>query len=232
MPLNQNRPRLSLIAALARGRVIGAANRLPWHLPEDLCRFRELTWGHCVLMGRKTWESLPEKFRPLPGRRNFVLSRQPGYIAPGAELFSSIPDALEKIAQVSKFYTPSPGLRPPSPTSGRGDDIAVCKTSPLPLVGEGSGERATSPASGSDKQCTHLNCPKTQEVFVIGGEQIYRAALPFAQRLLLTEINLDVAGDAWFPAFSENEWQEIQREQRVSESGIAFAFVTYARNAA
>ncbi|MCL2021159.1 MAG: dihydrofolate reductase [Betaproteobacteria bacterium] len=69
-------------------------------------------------------------------------------------------------------------------------------------------------------------------MFVIGGEQIYRAALPFAQRLLLTEINLDVAGDAWFPAFSENEWQEIQREQRVSESGIAFAFVTYARNAA
>ncbi|MCL2075707.1 MAG: dihydrofolate reductase [Betaproteobacteria bacterium] len=172
MPLNQNRPRLSLIAALAQGRVIGADNRLPWHLPEDLCRFRELTWGHCVLMGRKTWESLPEKFRPLPGRRNFVLSRQPDYIAPGAELVSSIQDALEKTARES---------------------------------------------------------PETQEVFVIGGEQIYRAALPFARRLLLTEINLDVTGDAWFPAFSENEWQEIQREQRVSESGISFAFVTYAR---
>ena len=136
MPLNQNRPRLSLIAALARGRVIGAANRLPWHLPEDLCRFRELTWGHCVLMGRKTWESLPEKFRPLPGRRNFVLSRQPGYIAPGAELFSSIPDALEKIAQVSKFYTPSPGLRPPSPTSGRGEKQSPSARPPTSEKGE------------------------------------------------------------------------------------------------
>ncbi|MDR0234253.1 MAG: dihydrofolate reductase [Zoogloeaceae bacterium] len=167
--------RLSLIAALARERVIGADNRLPWHLPEDLRRFRELTWGHCVLMGRKTWESLPEKFRPLPGRRNLVLSHQPDYVASGAERVSSIPAALEKLA----------------------------------------GESAA-----------------TEDLFVIGGEQVYRAALPFAERLLLTEIDLPVAGDAWFPAFSASEWREIRREERVSEAGISFSFVTYARNAA
>ena len=75
---------LTLIAALARNGVIGNNNALPWHLPEDLKHFKELTTGHAVIMGRKTWESLPARFRPLPGRQNIVVTRDPAYEAPGA----------------------------------------------------------------------------------------------------------------------------------------------------
>ena len=77
---------LSLIAAVARNRVIGKDNQLLWHLPGDMRHFRETTRGKPVIMGRKTWESLPEKFRPLPGRQNIVVSRNPAYAAPGATL--------------------------------------------------------------------------------------------------------------------------------------------------
>ncbi len=87
------RTRLVLIAAIARNGVIGIDNRLPWHLPEDLRRFKELTTGHAVIMGRKTWESLPPKFRPLPGRRNIVVTRNAGYRAEGATVVHSIEDA-------------------------------------------------------------------------------------------------------------------------------------------
>jgi dihydrofolate reductase len=74
--------------------VIGRDGALPWHLPEDLAHFRSLTRGATVVMGRATWESLPERYRPLPGRRNVVLSRQPGYPAPGADVRGSLTAAL------------------------------------------------------------------------------------------------------------------------------------------
>lgn len=85
---------LTLIVAMARNGVIGADNALPWHLPEDLRRFKALTLGHSVIMGRKTWASLPERFRPLPGRRNIVVSRNPDFRAPGAQVALSLPAAL------------------------------------------------------------------------------------------------------------------------------------------
>ena len=88
-------PEIVIIAAVARNRVIGKDNRLLWHLPEDMAHFRALTAGHTVIMGRKTWESLPERFRPLPGRRNIVITRQAAYAAPGAELAGSLEKALE-----------------------------------------------------------------------------------------------------------------------------------------
>ena len=88
-------PEIVIIAAVAKNRVIGKDNRLLWHLPEDMAHFRALTAGHTVIMGRKTWESLPERFRPLPGRRNIVITRQPAYAAPGAELAGSLEKALE-----------------------------------------------------------------------------------------------------------------------------------------
>jgi dihydrofolate reductase len=84
---------LVLIAALARDRVIGKGNRLLWHLPEDMKHFKSLTQGHTVIMGRKTWESLPEKFRPLPGRQNIVISRNPDYDAAGATVVTSLEEA-------------------------------------------------------------------------------------------------------------------------------------------
>jgi dihydrofolate reductase len=87
-------PEIILIAAVAKNGVIGKDNRLLWNIPEDMAHFKALTAGQTVLMGRKTWESLPPRFRPLPGRRNIVVSRQADYVAPGAEIASSLENAL------------------------------------------------------------------------------------------------------------------------------------------
>lgn len=85
-----------LIAALSKNRCIGREGKVPWNLPDDLRHFRELTMGHTVVMGRKTWESIPEKFRPLPGRKNAVLTRKFGYRLPeGVERFLTLSDALK-----------------------------------------------------------------------------------------------------------------------------------------
>jgi dihydrofolate reductase len=87
-------PGLAIIAAVARNGVIGAANTLPWRIPEDLARFRALTTGHAILMGRKTWQSLP---RPLPNRQNIVITRQAEFVAPGALVVHSLSDALARV---------------------------------------------------------------------------------------------------------------------------------------
>lgn len=86
---------VSIVVAHARNGVIGRDGGLPWHLPSDLRRFRELTSGHAVVMGRRTYESLPAAFRPLPGRRNVVLSRDPAYRPDGAEVFADLDGALD-----------------------------------------------------------------------------------------------------------------------------------------
>lgn len=85
---------LHMIYARARNGVIGKQGQLPWHLPEDLAHFKRTTLGQPVVMGRVTWESLPEKFRPLPGRSNVVVSRQPSFCAPGAQVVASLDDAM------------------------------------------------------------------------------------------------------------------------------------------
>jgi dihydrofolate reductase len=162
-----SRPRITLIAAVARNAVIGLENRLPWHLPEDLRHFRAVTRGHPVIMGRRTWESLPESFRPLPGRLNIVVSRTIDK-APGATRVDSFEAALTRLTD-------------------------------LP------------------------------EAFVIGGARLYAHALPWADRLCLTEIDLDVTGDTRFPEFSRTTWQETHRTPHVSKTGLTFAFVTYER---
>jgi dihydrofolate reductase len=92
--MQQPHPSLSLIVALAKDRAIGRGNRLLWSLPADMAHFREATKGATVIMGRKTWESLPPKFRPLPGRHNIVISRQTEYVAEGAVLVHSLNDAV------------------------------------------------------------------------------------------------------------------------------------------
>ncbi len=163
-----SKPVLALIAACARYRVIGIDNRMPWHLPEDMKFFRETTRGKPVIMGRKTWESLPDAFRPLPGRANIVVSRNAAYPADGATVVGSLPDAL---------------------TAAGDADI----------------------------------------VFVMGGAELYRQALPIADRLYLTEIDADFAGDAFFPELTTDDWREAQRNPQVAASGLTFAFVTYER---
>ncbi|HWH95684.1 MAG TPA: dihydrofolate reductase [Baekduia sp.] len=89
---------VSLVVAYARNGVIGRDGRLPWRLPSDMKHFRELTMGGMVVMGRKTYESLPDRFRPLPGRRNLVLSRSASYAAEGAEVFGGLDAALDACA--------------------------------------------------------------------------------------------------------------------------------------
>ncbi|MGO3885036.1 MAG: dihydrofolate reductase [Mycetocola sp.] len=89
-------PRLGLVWAQAEGRVIGAQGGMPWHIPEDLAHFREVTRGSQVVMGRVTWDSLPERFRPLPGRHNTVVTRQEDWAADGAERAASLDDALSR----------------------------------------------------------------------------------------------------------------------------------------
>lgn len=91
-------PRISFVAALAENRVIGVDGRLPWHLPADMRRFRELTMGFPVLMGRKTYESIPPRFRPLPGRKNIVLTRQANYEAPGCTVVHSLAEAWAQLS--------------------------------------------------------------------------------------------------------------------------------------
>ncbi len=161
-------PKITLIAAVARNRVIGCDNQLIWHLPEDMAYFKAVTAGHTVLMGRKTWDSLPSRFRPLPGRRNIVLTRQHGFVAEGAEVIDSLPMALQKMAA---------------------DEM----------------------------------------VFVIGGADLYAQALPLAERLMLTEIELEPQGDVFFPPFSRQDWRETSRQPGVSADGTHYAFVVYER---
>ena len=159
---------LSLIAAVARNRVIGNNNQLLWHLPEDMRHFRETTRGKPVIMGRKTWESLPDSFRPLPGRLNVVVSRNPAYQALGATLAGSLEDAM-------------------------------------------------------------LCAGDAREIFIIGGEELYRQAIPKADRLYLTEVEADFAGDAFFPEVPKQDWDEVSRKTQNGASELAFSFVTYQR---
>jgi dihydrofolate reductase len=159
---------VSLVAAVADDGVIGRDGEIPWHLPEDLARFKELTTGHAVVMGRKTWDSLPDRVRPLPGRRNVVVTRTRDWHADGAERVGSIREALDLLA-------------------------------------------------------------KEQHVFVIGGAEIYTAALPYADELVLTEVELDAPGDAFFPDWDRDTFREDTREEHTSADGTAFAFTTYRR---
>ena len=160
------RPIISLIAAMATNRVIGIRNTLPWQLPADLQHFKQLTLGHPVIMGRKTFESIG---RPLPGRLNIIISRA-AYEAPATcRVVNSIAAAITL-------------------------------------------------------------CADNEQAFFIGGEQLYQQALPIADRLYLTEIDITLEGDAWFPAFDRNDWMETQREShRDDNTGYAYHFVTYQR---
>ena len=160
--------RVALVAAVARGGVIGRDSGIPWRLPEDMQRFRTLTMGHPVVMGRRTWESLPDQFRPLPGRGNVVVTRNSDWSAQGADRAGSIEDALRL------------------------------------LEGEAT-------------------------VFVIGGGEIYAAALPSADELLLTEIDAEIEGDTYFPNWDPDDFEEVARERHVSSDGVGYSFVTYER---
>ena len=96
--------KISLVAGVARGGVIGRDGVLPWRLPEDMAHFREVTMGHAVVMGRRTWDSLPDRFRPLPGRRNVVLTRNRAWHADGAEAAGSLSAALDLVGDAPQVF--------------------------------------------------------------------------------------------------------------------------------
>ncbi|CAM5225858.1 type 3 dihydrofolate reductase [Alishewanella longhuensis] len=159
---------IAMIAAMAANRVIGRDNQMPWHLPADLKHFKAVTLGKPVVMGRKTFELIG---RPLPGRRNIVISRQEAPVNSQVEWVSSIEQALALVADVP-------------------------------------------------------------EVMIIGGAEIYRQCLPLATRLYLTEIELEVAGDAFFPDYNAAaSWQERSNEYFPvsAENPLAYRFLTLER---
>ena len=137
------------MVAVSRNGVIGRAGGLPWHISSDLKRFKAITIGKPLIMGRKTWESLPK--RPLPGRQNIVVTRQKNYQAKGAVVVSDLDSALA--------------------------------------------------AAG-----------KVEEICVIGGGEIFTKFLAKADRIYLTEVDLEVEGDTWFPMIDPGQWHETARE--------------------
>jgi dihydrofolate reductase len=143
---------ISIIVAVSENNVIGKDNTLIWHLPADMKYFKEKTSGHCVITGRKNYESIPEKYRPLPNRTNIVITRQKNYIAPQAIIVNSLEESINKAEET-------------------GDN----------------------------------------EIFIIGGAEIYKQSIYLADKLYITQIHHSFDGDAYFPEIDLKLWKETKR---------------------
>ena len=151
---------VSLVVAMSDNGIIGVNNQLPWRLPNDLRRFKAITMGKPIIMGRKTFDSIG---KPLPGRQNIVISRRSDLIIEGCLVVNSIDSALQSAS-------------------------------------------------------------KSDEVMIIGGADVYRQALPLAQRIYLTRVHADVQGDAGFPQLNMNEWRETSHEHHGADEQHAHAY--------
>jgi dihydrofolate reductase len=162
--------RLSLIVAMSWNRVIGREGGLPWHLSADLQRFKRLTIGHTIIMGRKTFDSIG---RVLPGRVSIVITRQNDFHPPGVLVAHDWDEAMAMIAKA------------------------------------------------------HV----TDEAFVIGGEQIFRMALPYVTRMYVTEVQADVAGETLFPTYDHAEWCLVEESSQPADAKNDFPvrFLVYDR---
>jgi len=156
---------VSLIVAMSDNHVIGLDGKLPWHISEDLKRFKALTLHHPVLMGRKTFDSIG---KPLPGRTNVVISRNPGLFIKGAAVVLSLEEALKPF-------------------------------------------RSTN-----------------EEVFIIGGGEIFSQSIGLADRVYLTVVHIQIEGDTYFPAIKQDEFKETFREKH--SGAKSFTFIDYCRN--
>ncbi len=163
--------RVSIIAAMARNQVIGRNNQLPWRLPADLKHFKQLTMGKPLIMGRKTYDSIG---KPLPGRTNIVVTRDPNFSAEGVIVVHTLSSAL--------------------------------------LEAE-----------------AHLD--ESNEAMVMGGADIYYKYLPRADRMYLTLVEVEVAGDAHFPAYVPDEWElvEVTRHEADEKNPYPYQFLTFDR---
>lgn len=153
------------IAAIGRDRGLGKGNDLLYKIPADFERMHQVTMGHPLIMGRKTWESIPEKRRPLPGRANIVVTRQADFAPEGAIVVHSVEDALEKARELD-----------------------------------------------------------SKKIFIFGGAEIYKAALPYTDILDLTIINAEKPADAYFPDYSE--FTKVISEEKHEYEGIPYSFIT------
>ena len=157
---------ISLIVAHDNNRVIGYENKMPWHLPGELQYFKEQTMGKPMIMGRKTFDSIG---RPLPGRKNIVITRNENFHVEGVEVAASLEEALK-------------------------------------LAGD------------------------VEEVMIIGGEQIFKIALPITDRLYITHIEHDFNGDTFFPIYGD-EWKLISKSEPVeTPDGYSYTYCIYERN--
>jgi len=156
--------KIILIAAMAQNRVIGRGNTIPWHIPGEQQRFKAMTMGHTLIMGRKTFESIG---RPLPGRQTIIISRNREYRAAGCSVAQSLSAA-----------------------------IALC--------------------------------PAETTIFIAGGGEIYREALPLAEAIYLTVLDREVAGDILFPEFDPRQFREISKER--VEGTEQYTFTVYSRH--
>jgi len=158
---------LSIIVAVSENNVIGKNNQLIWRISEDLKRFKSLTMGHHIIMGRKTWESIG---RPLPGRVNVVVSRNSDFSAEGV----TVVDSLAKAIEFAK---------------------------------------------------------KDSELFVVGGGELYRQALPLAKKLYITRVHKEFEGDTFFPEIDDKVWRVESEEIKkpAEKDGLTYSFINYVR---
>ena len=164
---------ISLIVAVSQNSVIGKDNKLAWHLPDDMKYFSNMTNGHPVIMGRKNWESIPIKYRPLPNRKNIVITRNKNYKAENSEIVGSINEAIN----ISR--------------------------------------------KNSD-----------EEIFIIGGGEIYKESFKYVDKLYITEIKTKIEGNTFFPKWNKKDWIEISRiyHPKDSKHKYDFDYVIYKRN--
>lgn len=158
---------ITLIAAAAENNALGKDNAMLWHLPDDFKRFKEITTGHHIIMGRKTFESFP---KPLPNRTHVIITRQKGYTQEGCIIVDSIENAIAA-------------------------------------------------------------CPKDEDIFIIGGGEIYNLGMPFADIIELTRVHESFEADAFFPEINRNEWELISEEYHPTDEKhkVDFSFQTFAR---
>lgn len=158
---------ITVIAAVAENNALGKENQLLWHLPDDFKRFKTLTSGHYIIMGRKTFESFP---KPLPNRTHVIISRQANYHPEGCIVVNSLEQAIEA-------------------------------------------------------------CPKTEDVFIIGGGEIYRQSIAVADKLDLTKVHANFEADTYFPEVDLSQWQLVFEEHHPKDErhDFAFTFQTYLR---
>lgn len=160
---------INAVLAISKNGVIGDSNDLPWYLSADLVRFRKLTTGHTVIMGRKTWKAIVDRIgKPLPNRTSVVLTRDTQFSPQGAVVVHNLKDALKK----------------------------------------------------------------ANDGFIIGGAELFQQALPYVERLYLTEVDADIPGDTYLPEFDRSQWREVSRESHPADekNDYPYTFLVFERN--